>query len=107
MCRDVFFYINPIEHSLKTPQNLEIELVLLKVQTHPMLFCRAAWPPGQTGEFCKFFFNLFRAAPEVHRGSEAKDQIGAVTASLHHSHSLTGSELRLYPTPQLTAMSDP
>ena len=34
-------------------------------------------------------------------------QIGAATASLHHSHSHTGSEARLRPTPQLTAALDP
>ena len=33
--------------------------------------------------------------------------IGAVAASLHHSHSNVGSELRLRPTSQLTATLDP
>ena len=33
--------------------------------------------------------------------------IGAVAAGLHHSHSNVGSELRLRPTPQLTATLDP
>ena len=33
--------------------------------------------------------------------------IGAVAAGLHHSHSSVGSNPRLQPTPQLTAMLDP
>ena len=34
-------------------------------------------------------------------------EIGAVAAGLHHSHSNIGSELCLWPTPQLTATMDP
>ena len=33
-----------------------------------------------------FFFCLFRAAPMTYGGSQARDQIGAVVAGLHHSH---------------------
>ena len=40
-------------------------------------------------------------------GSQARGLIGAVAASLHQSHSNAASELRLRPTPQLTAMPDP
>ena len=50
---------------------------------------------------------LFRAAPAVHGGSQARGQIGATAAGLHHSHSNARSELGLRPTPQLTATSDP
>ena len=39
-------------------------------------------------------------------GSQAKRQIRAIAARLHHSHSSTGSELHLQPTPQLTTMPD-
>ena len=39
-------------------------------------------------------------------GSHASGPIGAVAAGLRHSHSSAGSELRLRPTPQLTAMPD-
>ena len=39
--------------------------------------------------------------------SQARDPIGADAAGLHQSHSNAGSELRLRPTPQLTAMLDP
>ena len=34
-----------------------------------------------------FFFCIFRAAPAVYGGSQAKGRTGAVAASLHHSHS--------------------
>ena len=51
-------------------------------------------------------FCLFRAAPAAYGGSQAKGQIGAVTAGLHHSRSNTESEPRLWPLPQITAMPD-
>ena len=51
-----------------------------------------------------FFFSLFSAIPTAHGGSQARGQIGSTAASLHHSHA--GSELRLEPTPQLTATLD-
>ena len=50
---------------------------------------------------------LLRAAPEAHGGSQARDLIGAIAASLRHSHSNAGSESRLPPTPQFTATPDP
>ena len=54
-----------------------------------------------------FFLFLFRATPEAYGGSQARGRIGAVTTSLHHSH--TGSELhrrsrqRWIPNPPLEA----
>ena len=47
------------------------------------------------------------AAPKAYGGSQARGQIGAVAASLYHSHSNIGSKPRLRPTPQLTATQDP
>ena len=41
--------------------------------------------------FCLFFF-LFRVAPSAYGSSQARGQIGAAVAGLHHSHSSTGSE---------------
>ena len=55
--------------------------------------------------FCLFLFS--RAAPSAYGGSQARGPIGAVAASLHHSHSHARSELNLRPTSQLTAMLDP
>ena len=37
----------------------------------------------------------------------ARGQIGAIATGLRQSHSNTGSEPRLQPTPQLTATPDP
>ena len=57
-----------------------------------------------------FFFCLFAiswAAPAAYGGSQAWGRIGAVATGLHQSHSNAGSELRLQPTPQLTATPDP
>ena len=56
------------------------------------------------------FFCLFAiswAAPSAYGDSQARGLVGAVAAGLHHSHSNVASELRLQPTPQLTAMPDP
>ena len=57
-------------------------------------------------EFFFFFFGLFRAAPTAHGSSQARDQIRAVAACLHHSHSNARSEQLLQCTPQLMAMPD-
>ena len=54
-----------------------------------------------------FFFFLFRATDVAYGDSQARGQIGAMAAGLHHSHSNTGSELHLRYTPQLMAMPDP
>ena len=55
------------------------------------------------------YFFLSRAAPSTCGGYQAGGQIGAIAASLHHSHSNSnmGSKPCLGPTPQLTAMLDP
>ena len=53
------------------------------------------------------FFAISRAAPVACGGSQARGLIGAVAASLSHSHSNAESEPRLQPTPELTAMPDP
>ena len=50
---------------------------------------------------------LLGAAPKVYGGSQARGLIGTAAAGLHHSHSNTGSKLRLRPTPQLRATLDP
>ena len=54
-----------------------------------------------------FILLLFRATPVAYGGSQARGRIGTTAAGLHHSHSNTGSEPRLWPTPQLMAMTDP
>ena len=57
--------------------------------------------------FTYLFILLFRATPVPYGGSQARGQIGATAAGLHHSHSNAESELHLRPTSQLTAMQDP
>ena len=42
-----------------------------------------------------FFFVLFRASPLAYGGSQARGLIRGTAASLHHSHSNAGSQLRL------------
>ena len=59
------------------------------------------------GGFWLFGFLLFRATPAANGGSRVRGPVEATAASLHHSHSNAGSELRLWPTTQLLAMSDP
>ena len=58
-----------------------------------------------------FFFSsllLFRAAPEAYGASQAKSQIRATAAGVHHSHSNAGSETHLRSeTPQLMALLEP
>ena len=51
-----------------------------------------------------FFLPFFRATLAAYG---ARGQIRATAASLHHSHSNSGSELHLRPTPQLTATLAP
>ena len=52
-----------------------------------------------------FFFCLFRATRTAYGGSQARGQIRTVATGLLHNHAK--SELRLQPTPQLTATLDP
>ena len=47
----------------------------------------------------------FRAVPMARGSSQARGQIGAAAANLHHSY--VESELSLPPTPQLRATLDP
>ena len=59
--------------------------------------------------FCFVLFCLFAiswADPVAYGGSQARGTIGAVGAGLCQSHSNTGSEPRLRPTPQLMATLD-
>ena len=45
--------------------------------------------------------------PAAYGSSQARGQIRAAAAGLHHSHSNTGSKLSLGPTARLTATPDP
>ena len=50
---------------------------------------------------------LFSAIPMAYGSFQARGLIGAAAASLCQTHSNAGSEPRLQPTPQLTAVLDP
>ena len=50
---------------------------------------------------------FFRAAPTAYGGSQARGRIRAVAADVHHGHSNVTFEMRLRPTPWLTATPDP
>ena len=52
------------------------------------------------------FFAFFRATPAAYGSSQARGQIRAITVSLRHSYSNSGSEPHLQSTPQLTATPD-
>ena len=56
--------------------------------------------------FCFVFLLFLWAAPVAYGGSQARGRIGAVATGLCQSHSNTGSEPRVEPTPQLTATPD-
>ena len=60
-----------------------------------------------TDFFIIYFILLFRGTPATYGSSEARGEIRAVAASLHHSHSNAGSKPHLQHTPQLTAVPDP
>ena len=49
---------------------------------------------------------LFWAAPTAYEDSQARGLIRVVATGLRQGHSNAGSELRLRPTPQLTATPD-
>ena len=67
---------------------------------HALLVAMIKW-----GFFC--LFAIYWAAPVAYGGSQARALIEAVASGLHQSHSNSGSEPRLQPTPQLTATPDP
>ena len=48
-----------------------------------------------------FFGFLFTATPAAYGSSQARGQIGAANADVHHSHSNTGSKLLFTVTPDL------
>ena len=57
--------------------------------------------------FFFLLFLLFKAAGTACGSFQARGQMGATAASLHDSHSNTGSKPYLQHTPQLMAMPDP
>ena len=54
-----------------------------------------------------FFFGLFRAAPRAYGSFQARGWIETPAASLHHSHSDSGSKSCLWPVPRQCWMLNP
>ena len=76
-------------------------------RAHKMLGAELPHLPLYSSQVSYLFFSISWATPSGYGGSHARGLIGAVATSLHQSHSNTGSEPRLQPTPQLTATPDP
>ena len=55
----------------------------------------------------RLFPPVFRAALEAYTSLQARGQIRATAAGLHHSQSNARFELHQWPTSQLTAKQDP
>ena len=64
-----------------------------------------SWLENKYSVFC--LLRLSRVPPTAYGSSQARGQIGAIAASLHHSHSNTRSKLHLQPMLQLIPMPDP
>ena len=64
-------------------------------------------PEGMQSFFFSRLYAISRAASAAYGGSQASGLIGAVATGLSQSHSNTGSDPRLQPTPQLAATPDP
>ena len=88
----------------RLPQPLIIPFYPFSPKTSFLL--RAMERGCQLGPFYFFIYLSFRATPTAYGSSQARGQIRAIAISLHHSHSNSGSEPRLRPTLQLTAMLD-
>ena len=78
-----------------------------RTYTHPPCSAESSFYYFILFYFIYFILLLFTATPMAHDGSQARSLIKAIAACLHHSHSNAGSEPRLQPPPQLTAMLYP
>ena len=108
----VFKYVNPfsylltlawwsdrLKHNLKKKKKKKKGLDFLTFLPHI--------PTFYDFEVFFFSFGLFKATPMAYGDSQARGQIRAVVAGLHHSHSNSGSKPHLWLTPLITAMLDP
>ena len=74
-----------IEYLNRVITSKEIKLIIKKLPTN-----KSPEQDSFTGELYQtifFFFLPVRAEPMVYGGSQARGQIGAIAAGLHHSHS--------------------
>ena len=94
--------------SMHLPLSLSLSLLdsgYCPSQKGPLTF--SLEPYNSSWKRYSFYPPLFMAAPVAYGGSQARGQMRAAAARLHHSHSNVGSELCLQPTPHLKAMPDP
>ena len=70
------------------------------------VYCSSLLPPSLSSFFF-FSFLLFRAAPVAYGGFQVRSLIRTTASGLRHNHSNAGSEPRVQPTPQLTAILYP
>ena len=85
-------------------KNLSSSLFLAKKKKNTLVFMQELLLGAYYYFFFYFFiFWLFKAAPTAYGGSQARVPIRATAAGLHQSHSNSGGEAHLRPTPQLTA----
>ena len=55
----------------------------------------------------QFVFKIFKTTTMAYGSSQAMGRIRDAAASLHHSHSNSGTKVCLQPTPHLTVALDP
>ena len=95
--------------ALKWKKKLKLKKRIVTVSSHhvsdPQIHLMICKKVFLFSFFFFFFFCYYRTAPVAYGGSQATGRIGAIAASLHHSHSNLASKLRLQPIPQL--MPDP
>ena len=68
------------------------------------LVIHLSWKTGKIG---LIFFFFFWTSSTAYGSSQARGRVRNAAASLHHSHSNTGSEWHLWPTPQLMSTPEP
>ena len=107
MLFDVFWsHLSQSKNCMKVEQARKIKFIAIKEKHQNSVWVQLHWNKRMQF-FCFCLFVCFRAAPVAYGVSQARSLIGAAAASLRHSHSNSGSEWCLQPTPQLTATLDP
>ena len=85
-------------------------IICFILQSHGAIHCvlvKASINIIYVFSFFFFFFWHFRAEPAAYGGSQARGGIRTTATRLHQSHSNSGSQPRLQPTPQFLATPDP
>ena len=85
----------------------EANSILLFLKSHYISNISRHTPLCILGFFFLFVFWLFRAAPMAYVISQARGEIRAAVAGLHHNHSNAVSKMHLQHSPQLIATPDP